>query len=131
MTSTLRNRGFGFALGLLTFVGAHTVEVAMWAVWFGGVHDPWFLNSGKAAAFTVACLFGTSAIGGGLGLPGLAITAGAATAMTAVLAWQGGSTIFPIVLAFGWVTIAFSSLLGAWIGADIAAIIRPRRPPDS
>ena len=48
-------------------------------------HEPWFLNSGRAVAFTTACLFVTSLISGWLRLSGLMIAAGATTAMTVVL----------------------------------------------
>lgn len=124
MKRSIRDRGCGFALGLLTFVGAHAIEVALWTAWFGAAHDPWFLNSGRAIVFTMACLFGVSAIGGGLGLSGFAMTAGAATAMAGVLMWNGGSTIFPIVLGVGGLLVAGSCVLGAWLGKEIAALRR-------
>jgi hypothetical protein len=127
MTSAFRDRGFGVAYGLLTFAGAHAIETALWAAAFGGAHDPWFLNSGRAIVFTMACLFGTSVVAGLLGVPGLPITAGAVTAMVAVLFWNGGSTIFPIVLAAGALLIAFSCLLGAWLGKEVAGLLRRRR----
>src|SRR4051812_44262202 len=97
MRTTFRNRGIGFAVGALTFLGAHLVEVAWWATRFGGEHDPWFLNSGSAAAFTVGGLFLVSLVSGAFSVRGWPITLGAVTAMMAVLALQGGSTIFPIV----------------------------------
>ena len=122
----LRNRGFGFVWGLFAFVLAHGIEVVTWTRWFGARHDPWFLNSGRAVAFTTGWLFVSSLIGGGLGLPGLAIAAGAAAGMVAALAWTGGSTIFPIVLTFGGLSIAFACLLGAWIGKELAGLIRGR-----
>ena len=60
---------------------AHELEVILWPIWFGGAHDPWFLNSGRAIAFTMACLFGASFVSGILGLSGLTFTAGGITAM--------------------------------------------------
>ncbi len=114
-------RGTGFIAGLLIFVAAHGVEVLKWAVWFGGAHDPWFLNSGRAVAFTMGCLFVGSVASGWLRLSGLMIAAGAATAMTVVLFVkdEGPGTIFPIVIAVGTVCILAISLLGAWLGGEI------------
>ncbi len=122
MTRRSSDRGFGFALGVLTFVGAHAIEVAWWTVWFGGAHDPWFLNSGRAIAFTMACLLGVSTIGGALGLSGFAIAAGSFVAMTTVLFLKEGGpgTIFPIVMVAGGVLILMSSMLGAWLGRTFA-----------
>ena len=126
MKTTNTDRGLAFVLGLMTFLSAHIVSVAMWSVWFGGTHDPWFLNSGKAAAFTMGWLFGVSLIGGVLGLPGLMVAAGAATAMAIALMWVGGSTIFPIVLVGGGALILVSTMLGAWIGSQIGKVVLPR-----
>jgi hypothetical protein len=120
------DRGIGFAAGGLAFIATHAIEVLLWAAWFGGAHDPWFLNSGRAIVFTMGCLFGASVIGGLIGLSGLAIAAGAAVTMALVLFVRGGSTIFPIVLAFGWAVIAVSSLLGAWLGKEAAGLVRRR-----
>jgi hypothetical protein len=119
----------GFAIGLLTFVGAHAIEVAMWNPWFGGAHNPWFLNSGRAIVFTMSCLFGVSLIAGGFRVSGLMIAAGAATAMTAVLflSESGPGTIFPIVLAGGGLFILLSSMMGAWMGTEIGRVVRARR----
>ena len=118
MTWRIRDRGFGFALGVLTFVGAHAIEVALWTVWFGGAHDPWFLNSGQAIVFTMACLLGVSTIGGALGLSGFAIAAGSFVAMTMVMFLkQGGpGTIFPIVMVVGGALMLMSTTVGAWFG---------------
>jgi hypothetical protein len=113
-------RWLGFVIGLLTFIGAHAIEVAKWALWFGGTHAPWFLNSGRAIAFTLGCVFAASLIGGVLRLPGATIAAGAATAMTLVLLLGASGTIVPIVLAAGGLMLAAASLLGAWLGWEIA-----------
>ncbi len=91
----------------------------MWVPWFGGVHDPWFLNAGRAAAFTMGSLFAVSLIGGALRVSGLGIAAGAAAAMAVVLMWGGGGSIFPIVLVAGGLLILVSSTLGAWIGKEL------------
>lgn len=120
MTRHAMARWLGFVIGLLTFIGAHAIEVAKWALWFGGTHAPWFLNSGRAIAFTLGCVFAASLIGGVLRLPGATIAAGAATAMTLVLLLGASGTIVPIVLAAGGLMLAAASLLGAWLGWEIA-----------
>jgi hypothetical protein len=121
VNGTATQRGAGFVGGLLIFVAAHEVEVLKWAAWFGGAYEPWFLNSGRAVAFTMACLFVGSLISGWLRLSGLMIAAGAATAMTAVLFLKEGGpgTIFPIVITAGTACILAISLLGAWIGREM------------
>jgi hypothetical protein len=126
MTTTFRNRGIGFVVGALTFVGAHLVEVEWWTR-FGGEHAPWFLNSGSAAAFTVASLFIVGLVGGVVSLGAWTIAAGAVIAMIVVLAAQGGSTIFPIVIAGGGVLVGGAGLLGAWLGKELDGLLRPRR----
>ena len=122
MTQNAVARCFGFAVGLLTFVAAHAIEVAKWAAWFGGAHAPWFLNSGRAVIFTLGCLFVASLIAGIRRWSGVALAIGAATAMTAVLFFGEGSTIFPIVLAAGGLLIAATSLLGSWLGSEISRL---------
>ena len=96
--------------------------MAKWAAWFGGAHAPWFLNSGRAVIFTLGCLFVASLIAGILRWSGAALATGAATAMTAVLFFGEGSTIFPIVLAAGGLLIAATSLLGSWLGSEISRL---------
>jgi hypothetical protein len=120
------HRAVGFAAGLLTFGAAHAVEVLKWAAWFGNAYEPWFLNSGRAVAFTMACLFLTSLISGWLRLSALMIAAGAATAMIAVLFLKEGGpgTIFPIVIVAGSVLILAITILGAWIGDEIRTTVQ-------
>ena len=127
MKANVAARWFGFALGLLTFVAAHAIEVFMWVPWFGGVHDPWFLNAGRAVAFTMGSLFVVGLIGGALRVSGLGIAAGAAVAMAVVLIWGGGSSIFPIVLVAGGLLTLVSSTLGAWIGKELTNLTGSKR----
>ena len=112
-------RWFGFAIGAAAFAAAHGIEVLMWSAWFGGVYAPWFLNSGRAVAFTLGVLFAAGLVGGLRRLPGPMIAAGAAAAMAGVLVWNGAGTIFPIVLAGGGALILASTMLGAWIGREL------------
>ena len=124
---TIRNRGIAFALGALAFATAHLIEAALWTTWFGGQHEPWFLNSGRAVAFTTALLFGVSLAGGGIGLSGTMISAGAFMAMAVIMFLKnsGPGTIFPIVMAFGGLLILAPTALGAWLGREV------RGPRDS
>ena len=125
--TTIRTRGIGFALGALGFAAAHLIEAALWTTWFGGQHEPWFLNSGRAVAFTTALLFGVSLTAGGIGLSGTMISAGAFMAMAAIMFLKnsGPGTIFPIVMAFGGLLVLGTVLLGAWLGREV------RGPRDS
>jgi hypothetical protein len=122
-----RARGaVAFAGGALAFMTAHLVIHAEWTRWFGPEYVPWFLNSGRANAFMVGWLLGTSLIAGVAGARALTFAAGACAAMTIVLFTSPGGpgTIFPIVLAFGGLLILGSSALGAWIGGEIRRIVR-------
>lgn len=123
-----------FAIGFLTFLAAHFVERATWRAWFHGDFEPWFLNSGRAIAFTVACLMVASAADAAITRSarresGLLVAAGAFTAMAGVLFFKEGGpgTIFPLVLVAGGACILFSSVAGAWLGAAISRRIRFQR----
>jgi predicted Na+-dependent transporter len=113
-------RWTSLALGAATFLAAHAVEVVMWTAWFAPEFPPFFTNSGRAVAFTTACV-----LIGGL-LAGLSardrrdvlihagnVTAGAAIAMAGALFWSGPGTLFPIVMVLGIVQLAVASFLGA------------------
>ena len=83
-----------FVFGGLTFVVAQIVQVAAWHAWFqpGGDYPPWFLNSGRAAALVVCCLFVAGLVATAFAvrtrresiIQGCYIAAGAVIAMTAV-----------------------------------------------
>jgi hypothetical protein len=114
------------ALGAAVFAAAHLAQAALWRAWFqpGGDFSPWFLNSGRAVAFTAGWLFAAGVVvgittrgelresilaGGNLG-------AGAAMAMSIALAVIGPGTIFPIALAIGAGIALFCSVAGALVG---------------
>ena len=127
MTRTVLERCVGFAIGMLTFAGAHAIEVAMWRAWFGGEHDPWFLNPGRQQRFTLGCLFvasGVASMRSGSARPGRGVTLalGAFAAMTVVLFLKEGGpgTIFPIVLAVGGVFLSDQQRPGCmdWAGSS-------------
>ena len=133
MTRTVLDRCVDFAVGMLTFAGAHAIEVVMWSAWFGGAHEPWFLNAGPAAGFTLGCLFiasGVVSMVNASARPGRGITlgVGACAAMAVVLFLKKGGpgTIFPIVLAVGGVFLLISSTLGAWIGREVRGAVQGR-----
>lgn len=133
MKRTALERCVDFAIGMLAFVAAHVIEVAMWRAWFGGEHEPWFLNAGSAAGFTLGCVFiasGVASMRGGSTRPGrgvtLALGAFAAMAVVLFLKEGGPGTIFPIVLAVGGVFLLISSTLGAWIGREVRGAVKGR-----
>jgi hypothetical protein len=112
-----------FALGAATFAIAHAIVIAKWTAWFGGVHEPWFLNSGRAVVFTTALLFGVSIVSGLFEFSGVLIAAGAFATMTVIVFGlsDGPGTIFPIVLVSGGLLILGAGWLGAWIGRELAS----------
>ena len=131
-------RGKTLALGAAVFVAAHLMLMAGWREWFqpGGDYPPWFLNSGRAVAFTAVLLFIT---GGILGLvnrgvaqesiiAGGNLAAGAAVAMTVVLMLTGPGTLFPIALTIGAGVAAVSSITGALAGSVLGKIGRKPYP---
>jgi hypothetical protein len=122
----------GFTTGAAAFLAAHGVEVWLWRSAFApsGDSTPWFLNSGRAVAFTAACLLLASAVHAALRrgpqgargsavAPGLASAAGAWVAMAAVLAVLGPGNIFPIVLAAGALIAAAACTAGAFLGIRV------------
>ena len=125
------SRAIGFATGFLAFMVAHTIEVLRWTAWFGGTHQPWFLNAGRSIVFTMACVLAAS-IPVALLDPsprparGLTIGTGAFAAMTLVLFLQkeGPGTIFPIVMVFGGIALLISSTAGAWLGRELRRALR-------
>jgi hypothetical protein len=131
MRRTRTNRLARFAVGFLVFLAAHAIQVLQWNAWFGGVHQAWFLNSGRAIVFTLTVVFvagGVSALVGRSDTPakGVTLAAGSFTAMTIVLFMKKGGpgTIFPIVMVAGGLFILASSTLGAFIGREIGRAMK-------
>ena len=120
-----------FLSGVAAFTAAHVVEVIAWRDVFAPVGDypPWFLNAGRAVAFTAACLFFVSiahtwVAGSGRQswmVAAANLTAGAIVAMTAVLALSGFGTIFPLALAIGALIAAAACGCGGLVGARLSA----------
>jgi hypothetical protein len=111
-------------LGAGTFAVAHLVEATWWLTWFRGVYAPWFLNSGRAVAFTAGCQFLASAIVSTRDpretlVRGAYVAAGAAAAMVVVLAVVGLGTLFPIALAIGAIVLAATSVAGGLAGSGL------------
>jgi hypothetical protein len=114
----------GALLGAATFVAAHLVQTLWWTTWFRGAYAPWFLNSGRAVAFTTGCQFIASAIASAADprealVRGGSVAAGAAAAMVVVLAFAGPGTLFPIVIAVGTSVLAAASVAGALAGSGL------------
>jgi len=110
-------------LGAVVFVTAHLVLMARWREWFlpGGDFPPWFLNSGRAMAWTGVLLFiagalvGFASRGGSRDaiVAGGNVAGGATVAMGVVLALTGPGTLFPIALTIGAAVIVFNCVAGA------------------
>ena len=123
--------------GAITFMAAHAVQWAAWDQWFGGGdnHPIWFLNSGKAVAFTAICLLAVGAVVGASAasgrqesvVHGCCVAAGALAAMAVVLFLTGPGNLFPIVLMFAAAVAAASSIAGALAGWVFGSVLtRPR-----
>lgn len=108
-------------VGGAAFVGAHLVQTLAWQTWFHGAYNPWFLNSGRAVAFTAALLVLAGAIVSAADrresiIRGANAAAGALAAMMATLAVVGPGNLFPIVIAFGAAIAIASTEVGALAG---------------
>jgi hypothetical protein len=116
-------------LGAGSFVVAHLAEAAWWTTWFRGVYAPWFLNSGRAVAFTAGCQFVAAAVVSAADqrealVRGLYVAAGAVVAMVVVLAIVGPGTLFPIVLGIGAIVVAVASVAGGFAGSALRRAIK-------
>ncbi len=117
----------GVIFGASLFVGAHAVQWAAWRRWFDptGGYPVWFLNSGRAVAFTAAWLAAAAFLGAlcqpppraQVGRRMLSVAAGTVAAMGVVLFATGPGSIFPIVLAVGAVLVAAPVAAGTYIAA--------------
>jgi len=108
-------------VGGAAFLAAHLVQTLAWQTWFHGAYDPWFLNSGRAVAFTAALLVVAGAIVSAADrresiIRGANAAAGALAAMIVMLAVVGPGNLFPIVIAFGAVIAIASTAAGALAG---------------
>jgi hypothetical protein len=120
-------------LGAVVFAIAHWLQIVWWREWFqpGGDYPPWFLNSGRAVAFTAGALFVAGVLLGIVshGVSGDAIVAGgnlaagAAAAMGVVLGATGPGNLFPIALTIGAGIVAVSAIAGALAGSLIGKAI--------
>lgn len=123
-----------FAVGFVTFVVAHAIESSQWHGWFRGLHEPWFLNSGRAILFTLGCLALASAAvavceRSAPPARGISTGAGAFAAMASImfLSGSGPGTLFPIVLVFGGALLLTSSTSGAWVGRKMRGASKRQR----
>jgi hypothetical protein len=113
-------------LGAIAFLAAHLIESAAWTTWFHGEYAPWFLNSGRAVAFTAGLLL---IIGLAAGINTVAwrdsmitagnVLAGAVAAMIVVLFAVGPGTLFPIAIVIGAAVLGVSSAAGVFAGAAL------------
>jgi len=126
----------GIVLGGAGFVAAHLIEVGAWPSFDpAGAATPWFLNAGRATAFTAATLLCAGVIDSAAAssstqrpiVRGCSIAAGAVIAMTIVLFVKGPGTLFPIALAIGAAIALVSSVGGSVVGRGLLSMSRTRR----
>ena len=113
-------RWTSLVLGAVTFLVAHAVETALWTSWFSAEWEPFFMNSGRAVAFTAACILLAGLLAAILArdrrdalIHAGSVTAGAAAVMIVTVFWTGPGTLFPIAIILGIVILAVGSYLGA------------------
>jgi hypothetical protein len=113
-------------VGAATFVATHAIIVAKWDVWFGGAHEPWFLNGGNGPLeLTAGCLCVATIIAAALEartqyesvIHGVNVAVGATIAAAVVLLAIGPGTLFPIVIAFCGGIAFVSTIVGAAVVA--------------
>ena len=114
-------RWTSIVVGGAAFLAAHLVQTLAWQTWFHGAFDPWFLNSGRAVAFTAALLFLAGAVTSAPEwresiIRGANVAAGALVAMTGVLSVVGPGNLFPIVIALAAAIAVGSGGAGALAG---------------
>jgi hypothetical protein len=111
-------------VGAGAFLASHAVVRWGWREWFDplGAHVPWFLNSGRAVAFSSVWLFIVGAAlaasrRDGARLEGAASASGGAIlAMIAILVLVGPGSLFPLVLTIGGGIVA-ASVFAGWLVA--------------
>jgi hypothetical protein len=113
-------RWTSLVLGAATFLAAHAVEVVRWTAWFSPKWRPFFMNSGRAVAFTAACTLIAGLLAGIFAkdrrdalIHAGNVTAGAAIVMTFLIFWPEPGRLFPIAIIFGIAILAVGSFLGA------------------
>jgi hypothetical protein len=115
------------ALGGAAFLAAHLVQTLAWRSWFHGTFEPWFLNSGRAAAFTAALLVAAGAAVSASDwresvIRGAHVAAGALVAMIVVLSVIGPGNLFPIVIVLGAAIALASGGAGALAGWSLRRV---------
>jgi hypothetical protein len=113
-------------VGAATFLIAHFIESRTWQS-FGGNHAPWFLNSGRAVAFTAACFF-VVAVAVGIVADrtrflqnGVFLAVGGALASAFVLWRLGPGTLFPIAIGVSALILVISSVAGTGLSFLLTA----------
>jgi hypothetical protein len=113
-------RWTSLVLGAATFLVAHVVEVLRWTAWFSPQWRPFFMNSGRAVAFTTACVLIAGVLAGIFArdrsdalIHAGNVTAGAAVVMTALIVYPEPGRLFPIAIIYGVAILAVGTYLGA------------------
>jgi hypothetical protein len=123
-------RWTGMLVGGAAFLAGHLVQTLAWRTWFHGTFEPWFLNSGRAVAFTAALLVVAGVLVSASDrresiIRGANVAAGALLAMIVVMSVIGPGNLFPIVIAIGAAIAAASGGAGALAGWSLRRV-RPR-----
>jgi hypothetical protein len=108
-------------VGGAAFLVAHLVQTLAWRTWFHGTFEPWFLNSGRAVAFTASLLVVAGAVVSASDwresiVRAANVAAGALVALIVVLSVVGPGNLFPIVIAIGAAITVASAGAGALAG---------------
>jgi len=116
-------------VGLAVFVGLHVFFVRNWELLFawGGVHDAWWLNSGRSVVVTLVTLFlAAFALLSFLGLTwraGAAMWVGVLGGMVLIFpTLSEENNLWPIVLFTGGALSGAAILLGAAVSAAVSII---------
>ena len=118
--------------GAAAFLLAHNLERVMWTTWFTDAQSmvPWFLNSGRAVALTVACVFVAEVLSGAgerdrreLMLHAANVSGGAIVALIFALFASGPGTIAPLVIIIGGALV----IAGAFAGTLVVRALAARR----
>ena len=113
-------RWTSLTLGGLTFMAAHAVEAVMWTSWFGGVGQPFFMNSGQAVTLTGGGFLVAGFVAGAVArdrrgalIHAGNLTAGGGVSMTFIIFRDGPGALFPIAIVAGIYILGLGSYLGA------------------
>jgi len=116
--------------GAAAFLLAHNLERVMWTTWFTDAQSmvPWFLNSGRAVAVTLLCVFVAEVLSGlfepdrhDLVRHAANVSAGAIIALIFALFASGPGTIAPLVIIIGGALVIAAAFAGSLVVRALSA----------